>query len=57
MQVMMQNYAVIGVAYGENKNDTDVTTVTLSKSLFDINFVAVSYINAERASTASSILP
>jgi len=47
-------FAVIGVAYGENKNDTDVTTLTLSKSLFDINFVAA-YINAERASTASSI--
>ena len=47
-------FAVIGVAYGENKNDTDVTTVTLSKSLFDINFVAA-YINAERASTASGI--
>jgi uncharacterized protein (TIGR02001 family) len=47
-------FAVIGVAYGENKNNTDVTTVTLSKSLFDINFVAA-YINAERASTASDI--
>jgi len=47
-------FAVIGVAYGENKNNTDVTTVTLSKSLFDINFVAA-YISAERASTASDI--
>ena len=47
-------FAVIGVAYGENKNNTDVTTVTLSKSLFDINFVAA-YINVERASTASDI--
>jgi len=47
-------FAVIGVAYGENKNDTDVRTLTLSKSLFDINFVAA-YVNAERASTASSI--
>ena len=47
-------FAVIGVAYGENKNNTDVTTVTLSKSLFDINFV-VAYINAQKASTASEI--
>lgn len=47
-------FAVIGVAYGENKNNTDVTTVTLSKSLFDINFVTA-YISAERASTASDI--
>ena len=47
-------FAVIGVAYGENKNNTDITTVTMSKSLFDINFVAA-YINAERASTASDI--
>ena len=47
-------FAVIGFAYGENKNNTDVTTVTLSKSLFDINFVAA-YINAERASSTSEI--
>ena len=47
-------FAVIGFAYGENKNNTDVTTVTLSKSLFDISFVAA-YINAERASSTSEI--
>ncbi|MSP06712.1 MAG: hypothetical protein EXR13_04005 [Candidatus Fonsibacter sp.] len=48
-------FAVIGVAYGENKNDTDVTTITLTKSLFDINFVGA-YIKADRANTTSSSL-
>ena len=47
-------FAVIGVAYGENKNNTDVTTLNVSKSIFGINFVAA-YVDAQRASTASDI--
>ena len=47
-------FAVIGVAYGENKNNTDVTIVNISKSMFGINFVAA-YVDAQRASTASDI--
>ncbi len=41
-------FAVIGVSYGENKNDTDVTTCNISANrLFGINFVAA-YINAQK---------
>ena len=47
-------FVVIGVSYGENKNNTDVTIVNISKSMFGINFVAA-YIDAQRASTASDI--
>ena len=47
-------FAVIGVAYGENKNNTDVTTLNVSKSIFGINFVAA-YVDAQRASTTSDI--
>ena len=47
-------FAVIGVAYGENKNNTDVTTLNVSKSIFGINFVAA-YVDAQKASTASDI--
>ena len=47
-------FAVIGVAYGENKNNTDVTIVNISKSMFGINFVAA-YVDAQKASTASDI--
>ena len=46
-------FAVLGISYGEFKQDVDVTTVTLTKSIFDVNFVAA-YINAERANTTSS---
>ena len=47
-------FAVIGVAYGENKNNTDVTTLNVSKSIFGINFVAA-YVDAQKASTESDI--
>ncbi len=47
-------FAVIGVSYGENKNNTDITIVNISKSMFGINFVAA-YIDAQKASTASDL--
>ena len=37
----------VSVSYGEFKNETDTTTVTLSKSLFDLNF-AVSYLDVSK---------
>ena len=46
-------FAVLGISYGEFKQDVDITTITLTKSIFDVNFVAA-YINAERANTTSS---
>ena len=36
------------ISYGEYKNTTDVTTLTLSKSLFDLGF-ALSYIDSNKA--------
>ena len=36
------------ISYGEYKNTTDVTTLTLSKSLFDLGF-ALSYIDSQKA--------
>jgi uncharacterized protein (TIGR02001 family) len=47
-------FAVLGISYGEFKRDVDVTTVTLTKSIFDVNFVAA-YINAEKVGAGSSI--
>jgi len=37
----------VSASYGEYKNETDTTTVTLSKSLFDLNF-AVSYLDVSK---------
>jgi uncharacterized protein (TIGR02001 family) len=37
----------LSASYGEYKNETDTTTVTLSKSLFDMNF-AVSYLDVSK---------
>ena len=41
------------VSYGEYKNTTDVTTLTLSKSLFDLGF-ALSYIDSNKAGANGS---
>ena len=41
-----------GVSYGENHNDTNTKTVTLSKSIIDIDFT-LSYIKAEKDTTSS----
>jgi uncharacterized protein (TIGR02001 family) len=38
------------ISYGEYKNTTDVTTVTLSKSISDVGF-ALSYIDSQKAGT------
>ena len=43
-----------GISYGENHNDTNTTTVTLSKSIIDIDFT-LSYINAEKDTTSSNL--
>jgi uncharacterized protein (TIGR02001 family) len=43
----------VAASYGEYKNETDTTTLTISKSMFDLNFSA-SYIDAERVSTTTS---
>ena len=40
-------FATLAASYGEYKNETDTTTVTLSKSLFDLNF-AVSYLDVSK---------
>ena len=37
----------LSASYGEYKNETDTTTLTLSKSLFDMNF-AVSYLDVSK---------
>ena len=44
------------VSYGEYKNNTDVTTVTISKSMFDLGF-ALSYIDADTKSKTSGLAP
>jgi uncharacterized protein (TIGR02001 family) len=43
----------VAASYGEYKNETDTTTLTISKSMFDLNFSA-SYIDADRVSTSTS---
>ena len=43
----------LAASYGEYKNETDTTTLTISKSMFDLNFSA-SYIDADRASTSTA---
>ena len=48
-------FAVLGISYGEFKEETDVTTFTVTKPIFDVNFVAA-YVNADRANTSSSTL-
>jgi uncharacterized protein (TIGR02001 family) len=48
-------FAVLGISYGEFKEETDVTTFTVTKPIFDVNFVAA-YISADRANTSSSTL-
>ena len=44
------------VSYGEFKNNTDVTTITMSKSMFDLGF-ALSYIDADTKSKTSGLAP
>ena len=44
------------VSYGEYKNNTDVTTITISKSMFDLGF-ALSYIDADTKSKTSTLAP
>ena len=44
------------VSYGEYKNNTDVTTITMSKSMFDLGF-ALSYIDADTKSKTSGLAP
>ena len=44
------------VSYGEYKNNTDVTTITISKSMFDLGF-ALSYIDADTKSKTSGLAP
>jgi len=41
------------ISYGEAHNDTNVTTVTLSKSLFNLDF-ALAYIDAQRVGAAGA---
>jgi uncharacterized protein (TIGR02001 family) len=43
----------VSASYGEYKNETDTTTVTLSKSLFDMNF-AVSYLDVSKKADSSA---
>ena len=43
----------LSASYGEYKNETDTTTVTLSKSLFDMNF-AVSYLDVSKKTNSSA---
>ena len=43
----------VAASYGEYKNETDTTTLTISKSMFDLNFSA-SYIDADRVSRTTS---
>jgi uncharacterized protein (TIGR02001 family) len=43
------------IAYGESNNDTDVTTVTLSKTFLDLDF-GLSYIDAKKANSNTSTL-
>ena len=43
-----------GISYGEFHNDTNTTTVTLSKSIYNVDFT-LAYINAEKDTTSSSI--
>ena len=43
----------LSASYGEYKNETDTTTVTLSKSLFDMNF-AVSYLDVSKKANSSA---
>ena len=49
------NFPVFTVAasYGEYKSETDTTTITVSKSMFDLNFSA-SYIDADAKVATSS---
>ena len=44
------------LSYGEYKNNTDVTTITISKSMFDLGF-ALSYIDADTKSKTSTLAP
>ena len=44
------------LSYGEYKNNTDVTTITISKSMFDLGF-ALSYIDADTKSKTSGLAP
>ena len=44
------------VSYGEYKNNKDVTTITMSKSMFDLGF-ALSYIDADTKSKTSGLAP
>ena len=44
---------IVSASYGEYKNETDTTTVTLSKSLFDMNF-AVSYLDVSKKADSSA---
>jgi len=44
------------VSYGEYKNNTDVTTITISKTMFDLGF-ALSYIDADTKSKTSGLAP
>jgi uncharacterized protein (TIGR02001 family) len=43
----------LSASYGEYKNETDTTTVTLSKSLFDMNF-AVSYLDVSKKAKSTA---
>jgi len=44
------------ISYGKYKNNTDVTTFTISKSLFDLGF-SLSYIDADTKSKTSGLAP
>jgi len=44
------------ISYGQYKNNTDVTTLTISKSLFDLGF-SLSYIDADTKSRTSGLAP
>jgi len=44
------------ISYGQYTNNTDVTTLTISKSLFDLGF-SLSYIDAETQSKTSGLAP
>ena len=48
-------FILLGISYGEFKRDVDVTTLTLTKSIFDVNFVAA-YINADKANATASTI-
>ena len=43
----------LSASYGEFKNETETTTITLSKSMFDLNFAA-SYINSDKVIAAAA---